>query len=485
MSIRYIRETVIRDLVDLLDAIKDDDSNFITKKFKDNKYKSSISNASKDLIMTFPVICSNTIEPATATMVSKAIERKCVTLLQLLFSASATEEESSIEDFIRKFHNNIKIGNMSVDEYIKLSDEISKDLNHSGIIDDTLFGESALIRSIQEDMKKLDNEYVLLADSVNENSLQEFKIIDDAYGNTRVLTESRGGRGGRGPKPNGNGSKPNGNGPKGGNNKPKPQSPKDSSNATFPGDSKNKKDHKRNKRKDEIEIQKNEYEIFTKQLLDNDVKKCNELVPSLLIINVNLYDDATHARLKTSAIVGVKARLIATDSFDIIERIYTKHNDSNTLLKLIRASTREISFVKDFLLAVDKAKIDALSKSKKGSASAMWKVLERRAVKSNVNKALRRSNDASAIASLVISQEEADYLNKNYNINLDNTAVARNILQKYNLLSLVIVDETIEVCKFLFDGEETYETLSFNNLERESDGGMYKKVLNLMSKINR
>ena len=388
---------------------------------------------------------------------------------------------------------------MSVDEYIKLSEEISKDLNHSGIIDDTLFGESALIRSIQEDMKKLDNEYVLSADSVNENSLQEFKIIDDAYGNTRVLTErSRNRRGRRNNKPsNPPTSSPNppttntgsGNGStnpsKNNNHKNKNNHHKDSSNATFPGDSKNKKDHKRNKIKDEIEIQKNEYEIFTKQLLDNDVKKCNELVPSLLIINVNLYDDATHARLKTSAIVGVKARLIATDSFDIIERIYTKHNDSNTLLKLIRASTREISFVKDFLLAVDKAKIDALSKSKKGSASAMWKVLERRAVKSNVNKALRRSNDASAIASLVISQEEADYLNKNYNINLHNTGVARNILQKYNLLSLVIVDETIEVCKFLFDGEETYETLSFNNLERESDGGMYKKVLNLMSKINR
>ena len=481
MSIRYIRETVIRDLVDLLDAIKDDDSNFITKKFKDNKYKSSISSASKDLIMTFPVICSNTIEPATATMVSKAIERKCVTLLQLLFSASATEEESSIEDFIRKFHNNIKIGNMSVDEYIKLSDEISKDLNHGGIIDDTLFGESAILRSIKEDMKNLDNEYTLSPDSVSENSLQVFKLVDDPYGNTRVLTEKKGGR----PRPNR--PKPGNNTPQSGgqNNNSKPQSPKDSSTATFPGDSKNKKDHKRNKIKDEIEIQKNEYEIFTKQLLDNDVKKCNELVPSLLIINVNLYDDATHARLKTSAVVGVKARLIATDSFDIIERIYSKHNDSNTLLKLIRASTREISFVKDFLLAVDKAKIDALSKSKKGSASAMWKVLERRAVKSNVNKALRRSNDASAIASLVISQEEADYLNKNYNINLHNTGVARNILQKYNLLSLVIVDETIEVCKFLFDGEETYETLSFNNLERESDGGMYKKVLNLMSKINR
>ena len=49
----------------------------------------------------------------------------------------------------------------------------------------------------------------------------------------------------------------------------------------------------------------------------------------------------------------------------------------------------------------------------------------------------------------------------------------------------MVVDETIEVAKFLFDGDDTYETLSFNNLERESGDGMYKKVLNLMTKMNR
>jgi hypothetical protein len=37
----------------------------------------------------------------------------------------------------------------------------------------------------------------------------------------------------------------------------------------------------------------------------------------------------------------------------------------------------------------------------------------------------------------------------------------------------------------LFDGEEWYEDLSFNTLERESGDGSYKKVINLLSKMNR
>ena len=88
-----------------------------------------------------------------------------------------------------------------------------------------------------------------------------------------------------------------------------------------------------------------------------------------------------------------------------------------------------------------------------------------------------------AITSLVVTQDEADFLYKNYNIKIENIGTARNILQKYNLLSIVIVDESIEVVKFLFDGDDSFETLSFNNLERESGDGMYKKVINLMNKM--
>ena len=424
MSTRYIRETVIKDIIDLLGAIKDGDEKIIDKLTpKNSKYATSISKSSKDLIMTFPVICSNTIDPKTATMVSKAIERKCVTMLQLLFAANAYDDSENASDFIKNFHSNINIGNLSVDDYLDISDKIYKDVK-------PFMSESSLIGLVQEDMKNLPNERVL-SDSINETSLQNFKIVDN-FGEIMVMTEE--------------------------------EHPLKTSTDI---------------QKSLSQMKKDEYERFNKQLLDSDVKKCNEMVPSLLIINLSKDNS------RTSAVVGVKARLIPTDSFDIIDRVYAKHNDSNTLLKLVRATTREISFCKDFLFGIDKAKIDVLSKSKKGSASSLWKTLERRSIKSNINKALRRQNSAMAITSLVITQDEADFLYKNYNIKLEHIPTARNLLTKYNLLSLVIVDETIEVCKFLFDGEDSFETLSFNNLERESGDGMYKKVLNLMTKMNR
>ena len=431
MSTRYIRETVIKDIIDLLGAIKDGDEKIIDKLTpKNSKYTTSISKSSKDLIMTFPVICSNTIDPKTATMVSKAIERKCVTMLQLLFAANAYDDSENASDFIKNFHSNINIGNLSVDDYLDISDKIYKDVK-------PFMSESSLIGLVQEDMKNLPNERVL-SDSINETSLQNFKIVDN-FGEIMVMTEE--------------------------------EHPLKTSTDI---------------QKSLSQMKKDEYERFNKQLLDTDVKKCNEMVPSLLIVNMVLKSNVEDGKtLRTSAVVGVKARLVPTDSFDIIDRVYTKHNDSNALLKLVRATTREISFCKDFLFGIDKAKIDVLSKSKKGSASSLWKTLERRSIKSNINKALRKQNNAMSITSLVVTQDEADFLYKNYNIKFEHIPTARNLLAKYNLLSLVIVDETIEVCKFLFDGEDSFETLSFNNLERESGDGMYKKVLNLMTKMNR
>ena len=53
-------------------------------------------------------------------------------------------------------------------------------------------------------------------------------------------------------------------------------------------------------------------------------------------------------------------------------------------------------------------------------------------------------------------------------------------------MGVVIVDEAGEGDKFLWDtGEGYYESISFNNLERENSGGEYKKALNLMQKMYR
>ena len=90
--------------------------------------------------------------------------------------------------------------------------------------------------------------------------------------------------------------------------------------------------------------------------------------------------------INTQAIIGVKAKMYPVDQMDILNRLTIKHKDKNRLIEFVRSTTREISFVRDFLFCIDKCKMDALSNSSKGSTSKLWKLLERRALKSKIRK---------------------------------------------------------------------------------------------------
>lgn len=96
---------------------------------------------------------------------------------------------------------------------------------------------------------------------------------------------------------------------------------------------------------------------------------------------------------------------------------------------------------------------------------------------------LKRQDYCKAISSLVISQEEAEELMKN-NIDVSNPKVIRPIMEKLNLISFAIIDESSESVKFLFDtGDDIFETIPFSKLERDQKDGMSKKVINLMAKM--
>ena len=233
------------------------------------------------------------------------------------------------------------------------------------------------------------------------------------------------------------------------------------------------------------QMYKNMADMQSNMMLDGDVKKANELMPSMMIVNYVCKDDDGQP-IPSQFVCGVKCRLIPVDPVDIANRILIKHSDKNVLTNFIRATTGEISFVRDFLFAIDKAKIDAMSQSRKGSSNKMWKVLERRSNKSKFRRYFSKTNDAAMITTLGISAELADYIKKENGINLDNPREARKIMEGYNLMGMVIIDEAAEADKFLWDtGEGYYESISFNNLERENSGGEYKKALNLMQKMYR
>ena len=203
-----------------------------------------------------------------------------------------------------------------------------------------------------------------------------------------------------------------------------------------------------------------------------------------MIVNFISRDEGVNDVIRMSGVIGVKAKLYPVDSMDICNRISSKVKDKNGLFNLVRASTREISFFKDLAFAIDKAKMDAMYMASDSNNAKMFKVLERRAAKNKFSRLIKK-NDASPITSLVISQYEVDYL-KQLNIDMEKSFNARSILEGYNLMDIVVVDESLEIAKFMFDdGDGVYETLTFDSLEKESNGNDYKKVINLMSKINR
>lgn len=438
MNCEMIHETVIRDIADVIYDIKNSDE---LKGFRNKKSFRSVAQASSNLTLVFPVAVSKNANIENAAMVTKAIERKAVSMLQMLFAAMNISAVENGTEFISQFHTNLKMDNkITVDGFIDALDKFV--VNNESVVSDMELFEAA-----KRDLKNINH---VLPESLNESSINDYRVYPQAYfGESRVVNEARG------------------------NNI--------NVNIQSSGSKRNSRDLSD---LDNAKLVKTNVDIIRSQLLDSDVKKANELVPTMMIVNFisTSYGDP----IETQLVIGVKAKMYPVDSVDILNRIKVKNQDNNGLLKFVRATTREISFVKDFMFAIEKAKIDALSQSKRGSSSNMWKVLERRAVKSKIRRALGQTNDASAITTLVVTQEEVEYLKKTENIDIEKPGVIRPIMESYNLMGVCIIDESMEIAKFIDDtGDDVYENLAFSHLERENKNGMDRKVINLMTKMAR
>lgn len=458
-----LHETILRDIVDAASDVRDTVDDVERNK---GKSFSSIARASSDLVLVFPFMCDSTVSLETASMTAKAIERQCTVMLRLLFSSCQIGAVDSGLEFIKQFHTNIK-NPVSLDDFMGYMDNLVE----SGTVEVV---DPQTYRAIQEEVRHL---YDTLPDTINENSLSEATVVE-RYGNIEVMTEA-----------NRNNSK--------GMYQFMSRAARTLDRKTKEVDSKLKDLDKRygdgrNVDSDTLhnpeklaQYYKNMADAETNRMIDSDVKKANELVPTMMTVNFISKDEKGN-NIPSTFVCGVKCRLIPVDPMDIADRIFIKHADKNVLLSFIRATTRETSFIKDFLFAIDKAKIDAVAQSRRGSSNKMWKVLERRATRSKWNRAFSHPNDATMITTLGISQELAEYIKKENGIDLANPRVARPIMEGFNLMGFVIIDEAAEADKFLWDtGEGFYETISFNNLEREASGGEYKKALNLMQKMYR
>lgn len=437
-----IHESVIRDIVDVVCSVKDFDEVQFLRNINAGRSFKSITSATKDMILTFPVLCSSDMSIETASMISKALEKKYAAMLQMLFSAIDIKSNENLIQYLQRFHANLGPMDGYLDQYIASIDKMVNTFDEG-------WEEESIPKSVQEEllnfMKR--NTNYKLPGSINETSLADFKVEKHAgkY-DVYCIREAD-----------------------------------DDIQAALatPTSAKMFSDTNTGLEK--------EYKMHATTMLPTDIKKANELMPTLMVVRFNQIsknkDDCEVLGAKT-CVIGIKCKIYPIEFNDMAYRIAAKTREKNFMHNLIRATTNEISFVKDFMFAIDKAKLDAKSYGKKGSSNKMWKVLERRAIKSKVRRSMKMDNDATAITTLVMSQNFVDYMKKtDSTINLDKSNTCRLLMESYNLMGMVIADESMEVAKFIFDtGEDDFENLSFNSLEREATDGSYRKVVNLLSK---
>ena len=447
----------ISDLFDFFDQIADK-----YNASPDDKYSfTSASKAASKLVAIFPVLFSTNLGRDTMVNISKMVERKGCIILQLALMASNKSDAESGIEYLRKFHQNIDTGNMSYSEFIGVLKTQSDNLNESDTYIVPKKDINHLLRMINElGLDLYDNSYRSI--SLNDYQIAESDINNGRYEvSLRYITEDN----------------------KKDNNK---SSSKNKNNTTvinnYYGSNKNNND-----KKDDEKIKKhtsttnnNPRKVINKmpEFTQQDLKKSNEAVPSLLTIK---FIDTKNDNAETSFLIGVKSKAIAANSVEIIRKIVNDNNDNKGLINLIRWSTGELKLVKDLILALDRNKDDIIYGRTKGSKEKLWKTLQSRAMKSKYYLSRGKVNYASAITTVVITSDDADYLYKEYNIDIYNVASAKRFMDSYNLLGFIIADDSTEMMKVLYDGDSEWEELAYRMLERETDS-QYKKILNILAK---
>lgn len=538
----------------------------------------SITKSSKDLTMIFPVMVSNTVDGTSAQLIARALERKFVSLAQILLSAISITKSIDAIDHLKNIHSNIDQGSIfDIDDYMNMN-----------VMDESVFISQAEKQKVCEDYRLNFFSMNNIRQSFNEgngdrphrNAKSQKKnkkksgsnpspsgdSTDDSYNNPSDTTSSSSSSGGASDDSSNNshnGKGKSSGGSHGGNGGSKSVAYGGKTSLRYNAVVNNKtsygmdtdefnnlsseeqqkvienfKDEYLKGAKDVIELRKREAELgqaaehslaiqneknrqeiqnmkdeYEKKrqaeqlatekskgaklnryykdksgtyltakstdLHNTEIKKSNELQPTLLKIYYvsRVKDD----HIRNEAIVGIKAKMYSVDNRDILDKIVAKRSYSMSLYNLIKATTGEIDFWRDFVFAIKKAKIDALSNSRRGSSNPMWKVLERRAIASKLNRFASMRNDATAITTLVMSKYDAEMLKKEEDINILDARVARKIMDDYNLIGIVVDDASTESARFIFDtGDDEYEVYTYKTLKKE-DKVDYKQMIELMA----
>ena len=504
------------DTVDTIIKIAKGLSNVATNKVanKSEYSYSSIANAASKLIAVFPVLTSRTVSFDTARMTSKYIEQiSCQFFMFVLQQANISNAKDGIA-YLRQFHQNLNMGDDNTDAVIAAMqswiDAYTKGTQESTTFADALNNEVLSEAMVDPFMMQSDDVKISASDmrelmhamqesaniqfydtKLNPLSIDDYVVREFAGGDYRVtvspyiLNEAKANKRKANNSYNENKEQHRHEEKMNEilNDRMKiyqnAQSEKDKQDAE---NEKQQKEDQKSTSRDNDWRDANRMHNNTAFLKDQDIKKMNDAVPSILIVKFyQKNSDGGVSGVATEFIIGVKSKVVPITTTEILRRIMNDNKDGQKFLKFMRVITGELK-ASDVLLGLSRITDDVKSYKVKGARGDIWTLLQNRAVAAKEQVRSGKHNDFSAITTVLISQQDADELYREENFDINDPKNAIHFMQSYNLMGFAIADDSNEVLHLLLDnGSKNFEDISYRMLERETQDSTYKKLINLMA----
>lgn len=457
----------------------------------------SIAKQSSASTLQFPVIISRSINVDTASNIVKALERQYATFVQMVISLNPVIdwEKDDIPGFINRIHQNSPTPIDVIESCINVYSDETLGLRMITSINEGCNGQ--VLRSNKEQMFNIE-------DHLNKNKLNDLYkpnqiTLEQANASLDyfMLTEAKKNKkdpykkayndvnNGENPQANSGehikGSKAKENNPYKGPNIPHQPESKDDAKVNGHLNHKNrqeldgrlkgetdKRQNEAEKAKLKMEIDRANAEYRSKavvKLSDNDVKKSNELVPTTLSVTLQQMKGDNFGG-NVNFVLGIKGLMHPVNSDEMVSNLLDGYKSGNKFFNFLRWTSGEISFLKDLLFNIDGIKEDVIKKHSKGSH--WWTTLKRNRTLARM-KNIYGKNRILPNATIACSMEEVMEINDTYNVDLLDPRNTMKLMDRYFLLGFVIVDESQELCYFMFDGEREFQALSFKGLERENN----------------
>lgn len=442
-------------LKDIMDLIKDFDAQDLEKLLAGNKKPTSISKAASEGTLQFPVLITRSLDISTLNTICSALERQFASFAQIAMTMDQTANiKEGGKGYLRRFHQNTGVKYTASDLSNDMVTLITKESGLNAVIESVTAAGATLkvkvdnkeqLTSVLESLElgslnrkfnpknlavfEAKSSVTNTADTINNNKAQAIYNVNGNIAERDIVQFNQPG--------------------------------------AYTSTNVN---HNINEeiRRTLTQTSVKDRKVFNGHniLRDNDIKKSNELVPTTMHVRIIIVNDQEEAVDTVDFIVGVKAVMHPIKSEEMIENVYNGCKQNGPFFNFVRWTTGEISFMKDLILKVNETKLDVYNRS--SGASHWWMALKRRKNMANIRNKAFLPGGLLPNTTIVMNMEEVEYIKTRYGYDLMSEPVVSKVMNEYFLLAFVIVDMSGEIAHFMFDGQTSFQSTTFDGLRRET-----------------